>query len=402
MRAGTSLVTLGRYNTNVVIHTLRQLKTSSQTQIAQASHLSVQTVSAIVRHLVASGVVREAGTQAVARGRPRVLLELVPDAAFAVGLHIDPSLMTAVVLDLSGTVVQSRSSDEVDPDDPAPTLDRAAELVTDVVGAAGVEDDRLAGVRVALPGPMDGDSESILDTVWLPGWSGVPVGRDLARRLGVAEVPLVKDTLAAVTGERWVRSGGSVDSTMVFVYIGTGTGLGLSVQGEPVRGFSGNAGEVGRLLVALDGGSDRPGVGLSNDPVVLVSRAHEMGLLDGPTPTHHDLRVVEAQCRQVCARAAEGEHGASALLESTAGRIGALALVATEMIDADTVVFGGPYWGLLEPWYMPAARRALDAPSARGPQSVRLLSTAMGDCVGAVGAAAVVLDDLFVPRTRLA
>ena len=34
-------------------------------------------------------------------------------------------------------------------------------------------------------------------------------------------VPVVKDTLAAVIGENWVRGGESLDSTMVFVYIGT-------------------------------------------------------------------------------------------------------------------------------------------------------------------------------------
>ena len=69
-----------------------------------------------------------------------------------------------------------------------------------------------------------------------------------------------------------------------------------------------------------------------------------------------------------------------------------------ELLDADMVVFGGPYWRVLEPWYAPAARRAVRRPSARGPHPVTVVSTAMGENVGAIGAASVVHDSLYVPR----
>ncbi|PHP52053.1 hypothetical protein [Actinomyces ruminis] len=75
-----------------------------------------------------------------------------------------------------------------------------------------------------------------------------------------------------------------------------------------------------------------------------------------------------------------------------------LVMMAVELLDADMVVFGGPYWKLLEPWYAPASRRAVQRPSARGPHPVSILSSAIGDNVGAVGAASVVHDNLYVPR----
>ena len=75
-----------------------------------------------------------------------------------------------------------------------------------------------------------------------------------------------------------------------------------------------------------------------------------------------------------------------------------MTVISTELIDANTVVFGGPYWELVRPFYEPVVRRALDQPSARGPQQVELFSTAMGATVGAIGAASVVLDSRFVPR----
>jgi predicted NBD/HSP70 family sugar kinase len=94
----------------------------------------------------------------------------------------------------------------------------------------------------------------------------------------------------------------------------------------------------------------------------------------------------------------DGHARARELLTGAADRIAAMTVISTEMIDADTVVFGGPYWELVRPFYEPVVRHALDQPSARGPQPVELFSTAMGTRVGAIGAASVVLDARYVPR----
>ena len=169
-------------------------------------------------------------------------------------------------------------------------------------------------------------------------------------------VPMVKDTVAAVIGENWVRGGASLDSTMVFVYVGTGTGVGVSVNGEPVLGFSGNAGEVGRLLVAL---GPQGGAGLDNDPMVLVERAHRDGALPGAAPDRRDLTDMEADFHMLCALALDGQPVASELLMSAAERLAAMTVIATELVDADTVVFGGPYWAPVRSLYEPVVREAV-------------------------------------------
>ncbi|PHP52055.1 MarR family transcriptional regulator [Actinomyces ruminis] len=118
MRVGTNLVDLGRYNANVVVHTLRRLGACSQRDIAAATGLSAQTVSAIVRGLQRQGLLAEVGTEVNGRGRPRTLLNIVSSARIAVGIHVDPSLTTVVTLDLGGNVTGSASARRVNPDDP--------------------------------------------------------------------------------------------------------------------------------------------------------------------------------------------------------------------------------------------------------------------------------------------
>lgn len=397
MRGGANLAHVGQYNENAVFHALRRLGPSSQTEIAEHTGLSLQTVSVIVKNLASRGYLSELRTESVGRGRPRVIMDIVGSARFAVGIHVDPAVMTTVALDLRGSVVASASSDDVDPDDPAAAMGVATDLVRGLYSSPDVSAERVIGACLAVPGPIDATSESIVETVWLPGWTGYPLGHALERGLGM-RVPLVKDTFAAVIGENWVRARSSLDSTMVFVYLGMGTGVGLSLNGEPVTGYSGNAGEVGRMLLAL--GSRRRGAidGLDNDPAVLVESAHERRVLPGPAPARIDFPAIDRNFRELCAMAADGHSEARAIMDEAAGRIAEMAVMTTELFDADTLVFGGPYWDSVQPWYEPVALAALAQPSARGPHPVTLVSTVMGRDVGAIGAASVVLDSRYVPR----
>lgn len=397
MRIGTNLSHVGKYNENAVIHAIRGLGPTSQAEIARVTGLSVKTVSPIVKNLTARGYLREVRTVSEGRGRPRIIIDIVASARYSVGVHLDPSVTTAVVLDLRGSVVDSAASDQVYPDDPESSMDVAAHLVRKLTKGKSGRRRGLVGVCLAVPGPLDVVNGSVVESVWLPGWSGFNLGHALESRLGMS-VPVVKDTLAAVIGENWVRAGEALDSTMVFVYLGTGIGVGLSLNGEPVRGASGNAGEVGRMLLTLGLISGTPETGLDNDPVVMVEAAHAGGVLPGPPPQRHELAETERQFGLLCRLARESDGGAVAILEAASRRIAEMVVMTTELVDADVVVFGGPFWHPVQQWYQPAVETALAAPSARGPHPVKLHSTAMGRQVGAIGAASVVLDARYVPR----
>lgn len=394
MRSGASLSHVSQYNENAVIHALRALGPTSQTDIAAHTGLSVPAVSSIVRNLRQQGYLTELRTESVGRGRPRVIVDLEPTASYAVGLHIDPAIMSAVLLDLRGQVVTAGTSGSIDPYDPGHSLDEAAKLINRLVSESGVDRSRLLGACAAVPGPLDDATGSITNTAWLPHWTGVAIGDLLTSRLGTP-VPVIKDTLAAVTGESWVRGGASLDSTMIFVYLGTGTGIGLSLKGEPVRGASGNAGEIGRMLVAL---GRETSAGMDNDPFNLVQEAHDQGLIPAPPPTRWDLHQLERQFRLLCRLAVEGNPAATEILRGSGSRIAEMVVMVAEVFDADMVVYGGPNWESVQPIYEEIAVEALARPSARGPHPVQVLSTAMGPEVGAIGAACFILDDRFVPR----
>lgn len=400
MRKGAGRADLREYNERTIIHALRRFGPASQAQLAERTGLSVPAVSSIVRRLAAEGYLHEVRSEASGVGRPRAIVDIVRDAAYSIGVHIDPSRVTAVLLDLGGTAVAGRHSADVRPRDPAGTLDLAAELVAEVSSTLA-DPDLITGAGLAVPGRIDPEQGAIVDSVWLPGWNGTPLREGLGRRIG-HEVRFLKDTHAAVTGELWVRGRDLLEGTVVYVYLGIGTGFGIAVDGDVVTGLSGNAGQVGRIFEALGPGSPATSAGTeaaaplgptAQDPVALVAAAHEHGILTGEPPEPGDLLAIDRAFRSVCRSDA-----AEPLLAGAADRVAQAAAIAASLLDAQVVVFGGPYEELVGRRYRARTREVLTSGDPAGVPPVTLLASALGADAGAIGAASAVWDAQLVPR----
>ena len=66
----------------------------SRVEIAEQTGLSAQTVSNVSRRLLDAGIIRVAGIRIRGVGKPRTLLQLYPSGHYAVGVHIDPAVIT--------------------------------------------------------------------------------------------------------------------------------------------------------------------------------------------------------------------------------------------------------------------------------------------------------------------
>lgn len=250
-RRGTNLPRMGDFNQSVILEAIRQSGEGlSRIELSTATRLSAQTVTNITRRLLDDGFIREAGRTINGPGKPRVTLRLVADSRFAVGVHLDPALMTFVLLDLSGAIVRRRSV-RTPADDPLRIVEAMAETIDALIAEAGVDRSRIAGVGVAAPGPLDAEKGTVIDPPKLAGWHRVALRAVLAEMTGMPVV-LEKDTTSAAVGELWTRRE-SADDSFVFVYLGIGIGAALARDGEAVRGSTRNIGEVGHIIVDPDG-----------------------------------------------------------------------------------------------------------------------------------------------------
>ena len=234
-----NLTALRDHNTAAVLGAIRGAGETSQVELAAATGLTAQAVSKIVKRLAEEGLVTRAGQALPTGGKPRTLLRLVPQARWAVGAHLHRSGVTALLVDLDGRVAGSAAL-AIGPDiTPDHILDRLAELVDGLL--AGVERERVLGVGLACPGPLDQRAGVLHRVTGRPGWAGAALGPELGARLGLP-VALDKNTTAGVLSQP-----GSPDRA--FVYLDDGLGAGLVLGGRVQRGARTNAGEFGHQVL---------------------------------------------------------------------------------------------------------------------------------------------------------
>jgi predicted NBD/HSP70 family sugar kinase/transposase len=401
---GANQIDLGSFNECVVIETIRLAGSITRGEISERTQLTQQSVSRITRSLLDRGLLMEDHHRYSTAGKPRTPVRLRDDAAHALGIHLDPEVLTAVLVDLSGSIVASRSERITT----RPLDAQVTELGERVLAAAGrsTSDETFLGIGVATPGPVDTASGTILDPPLMSAWRDVPLLSLLEKRF-TCPILIEKDCTAAAIGERWIgRERRARD--FVYLYLGTGAGSGLFLNGDVYRGLTANAGEFGQLCaIALGrvGADGRPEILPECNPVVAVP-----ALVQHAAPTPPD-RVVPGDpstaYHAACEAAAAGEHTpagsrAAAAIRQVASAIGQGALGMVDLLDVGLVVVGGPFCtDAVADLYITEIERVVNTfPTARRMRRVVVERSVNSQEAAAVGAASTIFHDTFTPRLR--
>ncbi len=402
-RRGTNLPRMGDFNLTVILDAIRRSTGGlSRVELAQIVGLSPQTISNISRRLLDQHLIVEAGKEGNGPGKPRTILRLNPGGQYAIGVHLDPAVTTFVVLDLVGEVVQHARTTTPGGGNPAAVIATIASTIETLIADSGVDRSRIAGIGVAAPGPINLDQGTVVDPPLLPGWDRVEL-RDALRDATGYPVLVDKDVTSAAVAETWA-GGPSGAGSFIFMYMGTGIGCGLVLNDEVVRGTSGNAGEIGHIMVDPDGPPCDCGmrgcVKSSCIPQAQVAEAAREGILEGPL---EGLSAAEIQdgFASLCRLADEGNTQAAAILDRSAVLVARAASVVANALDVERVVFGGPYWAHISARYLSIIPDIINDGSAAGViHDVDVVSSGVGDDVGAVGAACLVLEHTLAPRAQ--
>ncbi|NQD90507.1 ROK family transcriptional regulator, partial [Paenarthrobacter sp. CM16] len=176
---------MGDFNLTVILEAIRRSAQGlSRVELAQIVGLSPQTISNISRRLLDQQLIVEAGKEGSGPGKPRTILRLNPAGMYAIGVHLDPAVITFVVLDLLGDVVRhSRMS--TPGGDPAGVITSIAEQIKVLVEESGVDASKIAGLGVAVPGPIDLNEGSVVEPPLLTRWNRVRIREALSEATGL-------------------------------------------------------------------------------------------------------------------------------------------------------------------------------------------------------------------------
>ena len=257
------------------------------------------------------------------------------------------------------------------------------------------------GVGISSPGPLDPWRGVVRLAPNLAGWRDVPLGPRIGAGLGMPTF-LERDTNVAMMAE-W-RHGAAVGAAnAIYLTVSTGIGGAAVVDGRPLIGTNGTAGEFGHITVELDG--PRCGCGGIGHAEAIGSGtalAREGRALVSQHPDSPLARLAagaaEIDARLVAGAAKEGDARAAALLERAWIAVGALCASLVNALDPEVIVIGGSiaehHPRLFDVVHAELERRAFPILLDK----VRIVPAALGGDVSLIGSLPIVNDRIHDPE----
>lgn len=115
---------------------------------------------------------------------------------------------------------------------------------------AGISPEKLSGIGIGVPGPVNHEKGLVYDCPNLSGWKNIEVRKMLSERWNV---PVFVENDARVAGLAETRLGAAKGYRHVFyITVSTGIGAAIIIDGKIYHGADGAAGEFGQMKL-LDG-----------------------------------------------------------------------------------------------------------------------------------------------------
>ncbi|ODT50913.1 ROK family transcriptional regulator [Devosia sp. 63-57] len=379
-----------------VLETIRHHGQISRVEISERTLLSGTTVSAITGALIEEGLIQTTHTQVNGesqRGRPRVLLGLVPDAAYVLGIKISEAMTTVTLVDFRGESVSSVQLPVRLARQPAEVIaDLIEDAMDDCVNKADIDRKRIRGIGIGVPGLVDPRSgKSYSSSVF--GEREVPITSLLEGRTGLP-VKLEKPANLMALAESWFGYAQSERSFAVVALDQTAS-LGLWVEADLHRGASTLGPTFGHIKVGGAGVVCECGQrdclnAYVSEAVIRRKAADAMG------PDFLGSAAARADLKQALADAAvTGNPAASALLAELGEKLGVGISHIINLINPEKIIIALESAQLGEAM-APALRAAAEANSFRAHfATTELIFHTLDDQLWARGAAALMLRDIY-------
>lgn len=262
---------------------------------------------------------------------------------------------------------------------PKESSDRLGKFITEralgFLDSHGVEKDSVLGVGIGVAGTIDTKKGEVITSPHLP-LAGTPLKQMIQDASGLPVYVDNDATLAALGESRFGAASGV--RNMVMLTIGTGIGGGIIINGEVYRGATGGAGEIGHMIIDLNGPLDDCGV---RGCLEVLAAGDAIGAAAGNKTGEE---VYEA--------ARNGDKQAVEILTKIGGFLGAGLVNLVNIFDPEMIVLGGGVMLTDEIMREEATRIVKKTALRPNRDDVRIVVSDLGENATLLGAAALVFE----------
>jgi predicted NBD/HSP70 family sugar kinase len=235
-----------QHNRDLVLKTIFEHAAISRAQIARLTKLTRTTVSDVVSNLILEGLIKEVGSGSSIGGKPSILLSLVPDSRYLIGVNLGQNKFIGSIVNLRGEIRETVEA-PVQSDDGKKAIQLVYRILDQLLKKAWKP---LIGIGVGTPGLIHTHEGIVVNAVNLD-WQDLPLVRLLEERYQLP-VKILNDSQATAIGEFVYGDHGS-DGNLIVVNVSHGIGAGILINGRLFQGDGGGAGEIGHVRVQENG-----------------------------------------------------------------------------------------------------------------------------------------------------
>ena len=384
---------------SLVLTNIRRNGPTTRPEVARGTGLSRTLVTKHVEIGLKLGILNEGKLAESTGGRAPRTLQFTENRGFLLLAELGATGMALAISDLLGNL-QKVIELPIDISHGAEKVLAVVEKAFDklVVGGKG----KLWGIGIGLPGPVEFATGVPMSPPIMPGWDKYNLRERFSAKYG-APVWVDNDVNLMALGES-TNNSNSKHQELIYIKVGSGIGAGIINRGSLHRGAQGCAGDIGHIAIQQSsevicrcGNSGcleafSGGIALARDANIAASNGSSEFL------AKKLLKMKSLSAKEVIEGA---EHGDPWCVEAiaTAGRnVGEVLATLINFYNPSLVVIGGGISRAGNP-LLAAIREAVYRRSL--PLATRDLDIRIGemdDRAGLIGAAEMVLSELFAPE----
>jgi len=312
-------------------------------------------------------------------------------SSYFVGVDLGGTKILAGVFDTSFSCLARMKLSTKSERGPEGVIERVARCIQDAVDECDLAMKAVRGIGVGAPGTVDTQEGKVIFAPNL-GWKDVSLKKALEKQLDVpvfVENDCKLNTLGVYEAELKAKP-----RHLVGIFIGTGIGAGLILDGKPYAGFNGTAGEVGHMVLDVNG----PECGCGNHGCfeALASRRAIFRTIQTAVKKGQETVLTEmlgkdlADLRSGDLRKAirRGDKFVERVVEQAAEYTGIAVGNLMNLFNAEVIVLGGGMIEQLEEEMLPIIERVAKKHAMPGSaEGVAIKATRLGDDAGITGGA---------------
>ncbi|WP_172371744.1 ROK family protein [Sporosarcina jiandibaonis] len=301
---------------------------------------------------------------------------------FAIGVDIGGTKIAIGLVKDDGTLIKEIIIATNLQCSPYQMIDNICSEIKQLLVSHSIAERDVLGIGIGAPGPLNINEGMIVCPPNLPNWKNVEIVKRFRQAFPVP-IFLQNDANAATLAEKWL--GAAVKSShFIYLTISTGIGAGIYSNGNLVGGASGNAGDVGHMVI---------------DPKYGKCTCGQYGCFEwiasGTSIARLGSTIVgkKLEAKEVFEFYNQGHQEISQMIENVFTNIGVGCVSLINSFDPELIVIGGGVSKVGEPLFKAIRKYVSEYSLNPNGQMTEIVPSGLAQQSGVIGAAALVILD---------